>query len=159
MLSQSVVDDADVAELMRRRPDAEVVEVAKAGHWCRATRPSSWPRSSPTSSAPPDVEFGFSAEDELFRDEVRTWLAEHLVGEFAALGAGSGMGEGAELDVRKAWERELADGRLGRPRLAEGVRRARRLADPAADLQRGVRQGRRARAASGSSARSCSGRR
>jgi alkylation response protein AidB-like acyl-CoA dehydrogenase len=58
----------------------------------------------------PAMEFTFSAEDELFSDSVRTWMAEHLVGEFAALGSGSNMGEGAELDVRKAWERELADG-------------------------------------------------
>jgi alkylation response protein AidB-like acyl-CoA dehydrogenase len=56
------------------------------------------------------VEFGFSAEDELFREEVRNWLAEHLVGEYAALGTGSDMGEGSELEVRKAWERELAEG-------------------------------------------------
>jgi alkylation response protein AidB-like acyl-CoA dehydrogenase len=56
------------------------------------------------------VEFGFSAQDELFREEVRNWLAEHLVGEYAALGTGSDMGEGSELEVRKAWERELAEG-------------------------------------------------
>ena len=56
------------------------------------------------------MEFGFSAEDELFREEVRTWLAEHLVGEYVALGTGSDMGEGSELEVRKSWERELAEG-------------------------------------------------
>jgi alkylation response protein AidB-like acyl-CoA dehydrogenase len=56
------------------------------------------------------MEFTFSAEDEAFRAEARAWLAEHLVGEFAALGTGSNMGEGHELEVRRAWERELAAG-------------------------------------------------
>jgi alkylation response protein AidB-like acyl-CoA dehydrogenase len=56
------------------------------------------------------MEFTFSAEDEAFRVEVRTWMSEHLIGEFIALGTGSDMGEGAELDVRKSWERELASG-------------------------------------------------
>ncbi len=56
------------------------------------------------------MDFTFSAADDAFRDEVRTWLSEHLVGEFAALGTGANMGEGDELDVRRAWERELAAG-------------------------------------------------
>jgi alkylation response protein AidB-like acyl-CoA dehydrogenase len=58
----------------------------------------------------PAMEFTFSAEDEAFRQEVKTWMGAHLVGEFRALGTGSDMGEGGELDVRKAWERELASG-------------------------------------------------
>ncbi|QNJ93317.1 acyl-CoA dehydrogenase family protein [Mycolicibacterium fluoranthenivorans] len=45
-----------------------------------------------------------------FRDEVRTWLDEHLVGEFAAhRGVGSPTDDVA-WDVRTAWERELAAG-------------------------------------------------
>jgi alkylation response protein AidB-like acyl-CoA dehydrogenase len=56
------------------------------------------------------MEFDFSSEDEAFRVEVKQWMAEHLVGEFATLGTGSDMGEGAELEVRRAWERELASG-------------------------------------------------
>lgn len=45
-----------------------------------------------------------------FRDEVRTWLAEHLVGEFAAhRGVGSPTDDTA-WDVRVAWERELSQG-------------------------------------------------
>jgi alkylation response protein AidB-like acyl-CoA dehydrogenase len=45
-----------------------------------------------------------------FRDEVRTWLSEHLVGEFAAhRGVGSPTDDTA-WDVRVAWERELSDG-------------------------------------------------
>ena len=56
------------------------------------------------------MDFTFSTEDELFREEVRTWLREHLVGDFAALGTGNDMGGPEELAVRKAWERELAAG-------------------------------------------------
>ncbi|TPG36577.1 acyl-CoA dehydrogenase family protein [Mycolicibacterium hodleri] len=51
-----------------------------------------------------------SAGDPEFRDEVRTWLAEHLVGEFAEhLGVGSPTDDTA-WDVRVAWEHELAAG-------------------------------------------------
>jgi alkylation response protein AidB-like acyl-CoA dehydrogenase len=56
------------------------------------------------------MDFTFSDEHELFRTEVQDWLAVHLVGEFRALGAGGGMGEGAEMESRKAWERELSSG-------------------------------------------------
>ncbi|MBJ7336426.1 acyl-CoA dehydrogenase family protein [Mycolicibacterium sp.] len=46
-----------------------------------------------------------------FRDEIRTWLAEHLVGEFAEhLGVGSPTDDTA-WDVRVEWERELARGK------------------------------------------------
>jgi len=46
-----------------------------------------------------------------FRDEVRTWLAEHLVGEFARWRGVGGIGrEDLPLDVQLAWERELAGG-------------------------------------------------
>jgi alkylation response protein AidB-like acyl-CoA dehydrogenase len=45
-----------------------------------------------------------------FREEVRAWLAEHLVGEFAEhRGIGSPTDDTA-WDVRVAWERELASG-------------------------------------------------
>ena len=51
----------------------------------------------------------FSAADEAFRNEVRSWLEANLVGEFAALRGrgGSGDMEGA-LDGRRKWERTLA---------------------------------------------------
>ncbi len=45
-----------------------------------------------------------------FREEVRTWFAEHLVGEFHDhRGVGSPTDDTA-WDVRLAWERELAEG-------------------------------------------------
>ena len=46
-----------------------------------------------------------------FREEVRTWLAEHLVGEFASIGRGRGLADDADWDIRMEWEREL--GRAG----------------------------------------------
>ncbi|MCC6848989.1 MAG: acyl-CoA dehydrogenase family protein [Deltaproteobacteria bacterium] len=53
----------------------------------------------------------FSPADEAFRDEVRTWLEAHLVGEFAALRGRGGSGDLAgAVEVRRAWEKELADG-------------------------------------------------
>lgn len=51
-----------------------------------------------------------SAADEM-RDEVRTWLGEHLVGEFARWKGHGGIGrEDLPLEVQLAWERELASG-------------------------------------------------
>jgi alkylation response protein AidB-like acyl-CoA dehydrogenase len=52
-----------------------------------------------------------SVEDEAFRQEVRTWLADHVVGEYAALGGRGGSGdESYGFEVRLRWERELAAG-------------------------------------------------
>jgi alkylation response protein AidB-like acyl-CoA dehydrogenase len=46
-----------------------------------------------------------------FREEVATWMAEHNVGEFAALGGRGGSGdETFGFEVRQAWEHELAAG-------------------------------------------------
>ena len=56
------------------------------------------------------MDFAFSEADEAFRSEVRAWLSQHLVGDFAALGGGPNLGEGEELELRKSWERELASG-------------------------------------------------
>jgi pimeloyl-ACP methyl ester carboxylesterase len=39
MLPQSVVDDADEAELLRRRPDARIVHVDDAGHSIQGDQP------------------------------------------------------------------------------------------------------------------------
>jgi alkylation response protein AidB-like acyl-CoA dehydrogenase len=47
-----------------------------------------------------------------FRQEVRQWLAEHLTGEYAALGGRGGSGdETFGFEVRRRWELELAEGR------------------------------------------------
>ena len=49
-------------------------------------------------------------EESEFRDEVRQWLDEHLVGDFAAhRGVGSPTDDTA-WDVRVEWEKELAAG-------------------------------------------------
>lgn len=48
-------------------------------------------------------------EDKAFREEVRTWLGEHVVGEFAALGGRGGSGdETFGFEVRREWEKVLA---------------------------------------------------
>ena len=50
-------------------------------------------------------------EDEAFRAEVQAWMAEHVVGEYAALGGRGGSGdETFGFEVRLAWEKELAAG-------------------------------------------------
>jgi alkylation response protein AidB-like acyl-CoA dehydrogenase len=65
------------------------------------------------------VDFRFSAEDEAFRAEVRDWLTEHLVGEFAALKGAGGPGREHEgFDTRLEWEQLLGKHRwigLGLP--------------------------------------------
>ncbi len=55
------------------------------------------------------MDFRWSAEDEAFREEVRSWLKEHLVGEYAALGSGGGQADETGWDVRLEWERKLGD--------------------------------------------------
>ncbi|TWG99230.1 alkylation response protein AidB-like acyl-CoA dehydrogenase [Nocardioides sp. J9] len=51
-----------------------------------------------------------SAEDRAFREEVRTWLAEHLSGEWAALRGLGGPGREHEAhEERLAWNRHLAE--------------------------------------------------
>ena len=58
------------------------------------------------------MDFRFAPEEEEFRDEVRTWLDEHLVGEFRKyLGVG-GPSDDTAWEVRVAWEKELAASRL-----------------------------------------------
>src|SRR5271165_5061972 len=48
-------------------------------------------------------------EDEAFRKEIREWMAEHLVGEYAALGGRGGSGdETFGFETRLRWEHELA---------------------------------------------------
>src|SRR3974390_3181476 len=50
-------------------------------------------------------------EDDAFRSEVRAWLAEHVVGEYAALGGRGGSGdETYGFEGRRAWGKVLASG-------------------------------------------------
>jgi alkylation response protein AidB-like acyl-CoA dehydrogenase len=61
------------------------------------------------------VDLRFSPEDEVFRAEVRGWLGEHLVGEFAEMRGAGGPGREHEgFEVRREWERLLGrDGWIG----------------------------------------------
>ena len=53
------------------------------------------------------MEFTDTPAEAAFRAEVRAWLAEHLVGEFAALGPGGGPADESGWDIRLEWERVL----------------------------------------------------
>jgi alkylation response protein AidB-like acyl-CoA dehydrogenase len=54
------------------------------------------------------VDLRFSAEDEAFRDEVRTWLHENLTGKFAEVGPVGGPGRDHEqVEIRQEWEKVL----------------------------------------------------
>jgi alkylation response protein AidB-like acyl-CoA dehydrogenase len=57
------------------------------------------------------MDFRDTPDEAAFRDEVRTWLAEHLVGEFAAIGGGGGPADESDWDVRLEWERLLGKDR------------------------------------------------
>lgn len=55
------------------------------------------------------MDLTYSAEDETFRAEVREWLAQNLVGEFAALRGLGGSGREHEAhEERLAWNQHLA---------------------------------------------------
>ncbi len=57
------------------------------------------------------MELTLTAQDAEFRDEVRTWLHEHIRGPFAGLSGRGGPGsDEVPFDVEVAWERELASG-------------------------------------------------
>ena len=53
------------------------------------------------------MDFRDTTEQAAFRDEVRTWLAEHLVGEFAEIGGRGGPAEESHWELRCEWERLL----------------------------------------------------
>jgi alkylation response protein AidB-like acyl-CoA dehydrogenase len=57
----------------------------------------------------------FSEEDENFREEIATWLADNLTGEFSVLKGRGGPGdEHALFEERHAWEKKMgADGWIG----------------------------------------------
>jgi alkylation response protein AidB-like acyl-CoA dehydrogenase len=52
-----------------------------------------------------------AAEDRAFVEELRDWLADHLVGEFKAVGGVGGPADDRDWEIRLAWERELAAAR------------------------------------------------
>ncbi len=65
------------------------------------------------------MDFTDTPAEAAFRDEVRTWLAEHLVGELAELGGGGGPADESDWDLRLEWERVLGRDRwigLGWPK-------------------------------------------
>jgi alkylation response protein AidB-like acyl-CoA dehydrogenase len=56
------------------------------------------------------MDLSYSDEDEAFRAEVRSWLEEHLIGDFAELRGKGGPGREHEVhDERIAWDRHLAE--------------------------------------------------
>jgi alkylation response protein AidB-like acyl-CoA dehydrogenase len=56
------------------------------------------------------MDLNIGADNSEFRDEVRTWLTEHLVGEFRDHRGVGGPTDDSAWDVRVAWERELSKG-------------------------------------------------
>ncbi len=60
------------------------------------------------------MDFTDSPEEAAFRAEVREWLADHLVGEFAEIGGAGGPADETAWDARVEWERLLGrDGWVG----------------------------------------------
>ena len=54
------------------------------------------------------MHFSYTKNEELFREQLRDWLADHLVGEFRRhLGVG-GPADDSHWELRLAWEKELA---------------------------------------------------
>ena len=57
------------------------------------------------------MKLSFTAQDELFREEVATWLRENLCGEFEVIRGRGGPGdEHMYVQERKAWENKLHEG-------------------------------------------------
>ena len=57
------------------------------------------------------MKLGFSKQDELFREEIATWLKENLAGEFSNIRFRGGPGdEHMFFEERVAWEKKLAEG-------------------------------------------------
>jgi alkylation response protein AidB-like acyl-CoA dehydrogenase len=60
------------------------------------------------------MDFRDNPDEAAFRAEVRGWLADHLTGEFAALGSAGGPADETGWDVRIEWEKILGrDGWVG----------------------------------------------
>ncbi len=57
------------------------------------------------------MKLGYTAQDELFREEIATWLVENLVGEFEDIRFRGGPGdEHMFFAERAAWEKRMAEG-------------------------------------------------
>jgi alkylation response protein AidB-like acyl-CoA dehydrogenase len=56
------------------------------------------------------MEFADTAQQARLREELRDWLAEHLVGDFARHRGVGGPTDDSHWELRLAWERELAAG-------------------------------------------------
>jgi alkylation response protein AidB-like acyl-CoA dehydrogenase len=68
------------------------------------------------------MDLGFTAEEEVFREEVRTWLDRNLPPEWGSGGVG-GYREDADEDIQRQWQARLHDGgwlKLSWPREAGG---------------------------------------
>ena len=68
------------------------------------------------------MDLGFTAEEEAFREEVRSWLDLNLPAEWGHGGVG-GYREDADEDIQRRWQRRLHDGgwlKLSWPREAGG---------------------------------------
>jgi alkylation response protein AidB-like acyl-CoA dehydrogenase len=57
------------------------------------------------------MDFRDSPDEAAFRDEVRTWLGEHLTGEFAEIGGRGGPADETGWDLRVEWEKLLGKDR------------------------------------------------
>ena len=82
------------------------------------------------------MDLTFNERELAFRDELRAWFDAHDPGPEPE------GDEDAHYAWRRDFQRELADGRLGRRPLAGRVRRPRRDADRVGDLLRGARRAR-----------------
>jgi hypothetical protein len=87
------------------------------------------------------MDFAYTQEDEAFRDELMQWLAERLppfLEKWSADDEGDGpagaTGIMRSMERRRAWQRELNQGRWAAIHLAAGVGRARRHGHPERDL-------------------------
>ncbi|GAC1688137.1 MAG: hypothetical protein PVS2B1_09350 [Candidatus Dormibacteraceae bacterium] len=68
------------------------------------------------------MDLGFTADEEAFRNEVRTWLDRNLPAEWRHRGVG-GFREDDETDLQRQWQRKLHEGgwlKLAWPREAGG---------------------------------------
>ena len=55
------------------------------------------------------MDFRDTPEEAAFRDEVKAWLAENLVGEFARIGGSRGTADEENWDLRMEWESKLGE--------------------------------------------------